>query len=77
MNSHDKEKELGPILLIWQREPGPDVFTATLAKRLKEFLRGWAVFHIKGGHTAPVFEQIVLLEHNLAHSCTDCFARSA
>lgn len=39
MKSHYKKKAAGAILLIWQREPGPDVFTDTFAKRHMEFLR--------------------------------------
>lgn len=62
INSHDKEKALGTILFIWQREAGPDVFTATFAKRLKGFLRGWAVFHVLGGQTAPVLNKSFCLK---------------
>lgn len=41
------------ILLISQRAPETDVCTATFAKRLKEFLKGWTIF-ISANHTCLV-----------------------
>lgn len=70
MKSHYKKKAAGAILLIWQREPGPDVFTDTFAKRHMEFLRGRALFSIRAQQTTPVLK-IVLFEHNAARSFMD------
>lgn len=40
MNSHYKEKAVGVVWFILQREPGPSVFMAACAKRLQGFLKG-------------------------------------
>lgn len=48
-----KFRIVGRILLISQRDPKP-VRIANFAKRLKEFLKGWTIFCIRGLQTVPV-----------------------
>lgn len=48
-----KFRIIGTILLISQRDPKP-IGIANFAKRLKEFLKGWTIFYIRGLQTVPV-----------------------